>query len=48
MDTVIGSALLAIIQQNEVRKNMEGEISRKAEVKERTARAMNRASNEWR
>ena len=40
MDTVIGSALLAIIQQNEVRKNIEAEAQRKADNAERSARAM--------
>ena len=35
MDTVIGSALLAIIQQNEVRKNIEAEAQRKADNAER-------------
>ena len=48
MDTVIGDTLLALIQQNEVRKNIEAEALRKAKVKEQTARAMDRASNEWR
>jgi len=48
MDIVLGDTLLALIQQNEVRKNMEAEAQRKAEVKERTAKAMNRANNEWR
>ena len=48
MDTTLGNALLALIQQNEVRKNIEAEAERKAKVKEQTARAMDRASNEWR
>ena len=48
MDTTLGSALLALIQQNEVRKNIEAEAQRKFLVKEQTARAMDRASNEWR
>jgi hypothetical protein len=47
MDTVIGSALLAIIQQNEVRKNIEAEAQRKADNAERSARAMDRANREW-
>ena len=47
MDTVIGSALLAIIQQNEVRKNIEAEAQRKADNTERSARAMDRANREW-
>ena len=48
MDTVIGDTFLALIQQNEIRKNIEAEALRKAEVKEKTARAMERVSNEWR
>jgi hypothetical protein len=48
MDIAIGDTFLALIQQNEVRKNMEAEALRKAKVKEQTAKAMNRASNEWR
>lgn len=48
MDTVIGSALLAIIQQNEVRKNIEAEAQRKANNAQKSARAMDRANREWR
>jgi len=48
MDIAIGDTFLALIQQNEVRKNMEAEALRKAKVKEQTARAMDRANNEWR
>jgi hypothetical protein len=48
MDIAIGDTFLALIQQNEVRKNIEAEALRKAKVQEQTARAMNRASNEWR
>lgn len=48
MDTTLGSALLALIQQNEVRKNIEAEAQRKFLVKQQTARAMDRANNEWR
>jgi len=48
MDIALGDTLLALIQHNEVRKNIEAEALRKAEVRERTATAMNRASNEWR
>jgi len=48
MDITLGDTLLALIQQNEVRKNMEAEAQRKAKVKEQTARAMDRANNEWR
>lgn len=47
MDTTLGSALLALIQQNEVRKNIEAEAQRKAEVKEKTAKAMDRVNREW-
>jgi len=48
MDIVLGDTFLALIQQNEVRKNMEAEALRKAKVIEQTAKAMNRADNEWR
>ena len=48
MDTTLGSALLALIQQNEVRKNIEAEAKRKADNAQKSARAMDRASNEWR
>lgn len=48
MDTVIGDTFLALIQQNEIRKNIEAEALRKAKVKEETARAMERVSREWR
>lgn len=48
MDATLGNALLALIQQNEVRKNIEAEAQRKFLAKEQTARAMDRASNEWR
>ena len=48
MDTAIGDTLLALIQQNEIRKNIESEAQRRAKVKEQTARAMDRATNEWR
>lgn len=48
MDIAIGNTLLALIEHNEVRKNIEAEAQRKAKVKEQTARAMDRASNEWR
>ena len=44
----MGDTFLALIQQNEIRKNIEAEALRKAKVKEQTAKAMNRASNEWR
>jgi len=48
MDATLGSALLALIQQNEVRKNIEAEAQRKFLAKEQSAKAMNRADNEWR
>ena len=48
MEATLGNALLALIQQNEVRKNIEAEAQRKAKVKEQTARAMDRVSREWR
>lgn len=48
MDTVIGDTLLALIQQNEVRKNIEAEAQRKADNEVKTARAMDRANREWR
>lgn len=46
MDTVIGSALLALIQHNEVLKNIEAEASRKASIREKTVRAIDRANRE--
>ena len=48
MDIAIGDTLLALIQQNEVRKNIEAEALRRAKVKEQSAKAMDRANNEWR
>ncbi len=48
MDTTLGNALLALIQQNEVRKNIEAEAQRRAKIQEQTARAMDRANREWR
>ena len=47
MDTAL-NPLLALLERAEVINNIEAEALRKAEVKERTAKAMNRASNEWR
>ena len=40
--------LYAFIQSVEVQKNMQDEIDRKNKVIEQSAKAMNRASNEWR
>jgi hypothetical protein len=48
MDIAIGDTFLALIQQNEIRKNIEAEALRKAKVREQSARAMDRANNEWR
>ena len=48
MEATLGNALLALIQQNEVRKNIEAEAQRKAKIQEQTARAMDRVSREWR
>jgi hypothetical protein len=47
MDTAL-NPLLALLERAEVVNNIEAEALRKAEVKERTAKAMNRANNEWR
>ena len=47
MDTAL-NPLLALLERAEVINNIEAEALRKAEVKERTAKAMNRANNEWR
>ena len=47
MDTAL-NPLLALLERAEVVNNIEAEALRKAEIKERTARAMNRADNEWR
>jgi hypothetical protein len=49
MDILIDNPILsALMQSVQVERNIEAEALRKAEIKERTARAMNRASNEWR
>ena len=48
MDAILNNTLLTLIQRSEVRKNIEAEAQRKAEVKAKTANAMDRASNEWR
>jgi hypothetical protein len=48
MDTALNSTLSALLQSVEVRKNIEAEAQRKAEIKEKTARAMDRVSREWR
>jgi hypothetical protein len=48
MNTPIGDTLLALIESNEVKKNIEAEAQRKAKVQEQIARAMDRANREWR
>jgi hypothetical protein len=48
MDAILNNTLLTLIQRTEVRKNIEAEAQRKAKVKEQTAKAMDRATNEWR
>lgn len=48
METRIESAISDLLERAKVSNNIEAEVLRKAEVKERTAKAMNRANNEWR
>ena len=49
MENAIDNPILsALLQSVEVLKNIEAEAQRKAEIKVRTARAMDRASHEWR
>lgn len=48
METRVESAISDLLERAKVSNNIEAEALRKAEVKERTARAMNRADNEWR
>lgn len=49
MEILIDNPILsALMQSVQVEQNIEAEALRKAEVKERTARAMDRANNEWR
>ena len=48
MDTALNSTLSALLQSVEVRKNIEAEAQRKAEIKAKTARALERVSREWR
>jgi hypothetical protein len=49
MDILTDNPILsALMQSVQVERNIEAEALRKAEVKERTAKAMNRANNEWR
>lgn len=40
--------LSALMQSVQVERNIEAEALRKAKVREQTARAMDRANNEWR
>jgi hypothetical protein len=49
MDILIDNPILsALMQSVQVERNIEAEALRKAKIKEQTARAMDRASNEWR
>jgi len=49
MDILIDNPILsALMQSVQVERNIEAEALRKAKTKEQTARAMDRASNEWR
>ncbi len=48
MEATLESAFSDLLERAKVSNNIEAEALRKAEVKERTAKAMNRASNEWR
>ena len=49
MEILIDNPILSTLMQSvEVERNIEAEALRKAKVKEQTARAMDRASNEWR
>ena len=49
MDILIDNPILsALMQSVQVERNIEAEALRKAKVKEQTAKAMSRASNEWR
>ena len=49
MDILIDNPILsALMQSAQVERNIEAETQRKAEIKAKTARAMDRASNEWR
>jgi hypothetical protein len=49
MDILIDNPVLsALMQSVQVERNIEAEALRKAKVKEQTARAMDRANNEWR
>ena len=49
MDILIDNPILsALMQSVQVEKNIKAEAQRKAEIRVQTARAMDRATNEWR
>jgi hypothetical protein len=48
MKETLESAFFDLLEKAKVSNNIEAEALRKAKVKEQTAKAMNRASNEWR
>ena len=48
MEARVENAISDLLERAKVSNNIEAEALRKAEIKERTARAMNRADNEWR
>ena len=49
MDILTDNPILsALMQSVQVERNIEAEALRKAEIKVKTARAMDRASHEWR
>ena len=49
MEILIDNPILsALMQSVQVERNIEAEALRKAKIREQTARAMDRASNEWR
>lgn len=48
MQATIDSTLSALLHSAEVKKNIEAEAQRKAQIQKQTARAMDRVSREWR
>ena len=48
MQATVDSTLSALLHSAEVKKNIEAEVQRKAEIQKQTARAMDRVSREWR
>jgi len=49
MDILIDNPILsAFMRSAQVERNIEAEALRKANIKERTAKAMDRANREWR